>query len=195
MKAKRFLEGHKDTVAGAIFFFLGLLMFVEAFNIKALLDTASTTSSFMPKVLGVAMMLLSAFLIIKDLGWGKKVDEGASALTAETVEDMEKLVGVISEKDDPETEEKTEDTSAQGQGKRIWISILLLAGYVFAMQEVGFLITTVVYITCQALVLTKAEYRKQYAVRWFIVAVIVAVSVFYLFRYMLTLMLPSGILG
>lgn len=191
MRLKKILAAHKDSVAGVLLFALGLAMFIGAFSIKALLKTASTTSSFMPKTLGIIMMLLSALLVAKDL-LKKNADENASALTAETVEDMEKLVGVVVAEKDAAPEE---ESSREGARKRILFSILLLAGYVFALRDVGFLITTVVYVTCQALILTKPEDRKKYWIRWLLIALIVAVSVYYLFRYTLNLMLPRGILG
>ncbi len=73
-------------------------------------------------------------------------------------------------------------------------SFVILTIYVALMDAVGFVPMTIIYLFFQILVLTpKHEWKKAY-VPALIVGVVCAVVLYYIFRYHLNVLLPSGIL-
>lgn len=80
-------------------------------------------------------------------------------------------------------------------GKREVIgSFVVLTIYVALMDAVGFVPMTIAYLFFQILVLTpKHEWKKAY-IPALITGIICAVVLYYIFRYRLNVLLPSGIL-
>ena len=64
-----------------------------------------------------------------------------------------------------------------------------------AMGVIGVLITTVVYLFVQILILTPREKWKKNYVPAAITAVVAGVVLFFIFRYVLNVLLPVGILS
>ena len=182
---------HKDAIAGAVVFIFGLAMFIAAKNIKPLLMTQTITSGFFPRVLGSGLMITSLILIAGDI-WKKKntSNEKVSVLHVESLDEAQELVGINADKKEDGVQAKEEKSI-----KELWISIVLLSFYLVALRDIGFVITTTIFVTCEALVLTPKDMRKKYLLRWLIIAVVFAGGVYYLFRYILNLFLPVGILG
>jgi putative tricarboxylic transport membrane protein len=77
-------------------------------------------------------------------------------------------------------------------------TVLLLCGtifaYVFALEPVGFLISTIIMMFCQMMLLCPTNQKKR-PVLFALVSVISSIFIYYLFRDVLELMLPEGILG
>jgi putative tricarboxylic transport membrane protein len=77
-------------------------------------------------------------------------------------------------------------------------TVLLLCGtiiaYVFALEPVGFLISTPIMMFCQMMLLCPTT-RKKRPVLFAVVSVISSIFIYYLFRNVLELMLPEGILS
>ena len=69
-----------------------------------------------------------------------------------------------------------------------------IIAYVFALRPIGFLISTAAMMFCQMMLLCPTTKKKQPVV-FGIVSVITSVIIYYLFRNVLELMLPEGILG
>ncbi len=78
--------------------------------------------------------------------------------------------------------------------KRVLLSILLVLVYVFALQPVGFIVSTLIYLLLQMLVLSPDDERDvKHIIRLVIIDVIFTFAVFFLFRYGFKILLPAGI--
>lgn len=79
--------------------------------------------------------------------------------------------------------------------REVIVSFVALALYVGLMDLVGFVITTIVYTFVQILILTPREkWRKNYLPAA-ITALLAGILLYYVFRYTLNVLLPSGILS
>lgn len=78
--------------------------------------------------------------------------------------------------------------------KRVLSSIILVLAYVFLLQPVGFILSTMVYLLLQMLVLSPDDARsKKDIIKLAIIDVIFTLVVFFLFRYGFKIVLPAGI--
>lgn len=78
--------------------------------------------------------------------------------------------------------------------KRVLLSALLVLVYVFVLQPVGFIVSTLVYLPLQMLVLSPDDQRgKKQIIQLLIIDVIFTLVVFFLFRYGFKIVLPAGI--
>ena len=78
--------------------------------------------------------------------------------------------------------------------KRVLLSALLVLIYVFILQPIGFIVSTLVYLPLQMLVLAPDDQRgKKQIIQLVIIDVIFTVVVFFLFRYGFKIILPAGI--
>ena len=78
--------------------------------------------------------------------------------------------------------------------KRVLLSALLVLIYVFVLQPVGFIVSTLVYLPLQMLVLSPDDQRgKKQIIQLLIIDVIFTMIVFFLFRYGFKIVLPAGI--
>ncbi len=78
--------------------------------------------------------------------------------------------------------------------KRVLLSAILVLIYVFILQPVGFIVTTLVYLPLQMLVLSPDDQRgKKQIIQLLIIDVIFTLVVFFLFRYGFKIILPTGI--
>lgn len=91
--------------------------------------------------------------------------------------------------------EKTPLKDALMEKREVIASFISLALYVGLMGPVGFVITTIAYVFVQILLLTpKAKWPKTYVPAG-ITAVISGCALFYIFKYLLNVLLPVGILS
>lgn len=78
--------------------------------------------------------------------------------------------------------------------KRVILSIILVLIYVFILQPVGFIISTLIYLMAQMVVLAPEEKRtKTDIIKLLVLDVIFTFVVFFLFRYGFKIVLPAGI--
>ncbi len=78
--------------------------------------------------------------------------------------------------------------------KRVLLSVILVLIYVFILQPVGFILSTMAYLLLQMLVLSPDDERDlKHIVRLLIIDVIFTLVVFFLFRYGFKIVLPAGI--
>ena len=68
--------------------------------------------------------------------------------------------------------------------------------YVFVIEPAGFLLSSIVYLFAQITILAPKEKRGIKGIILFaVIAVVVCVAVYFIFRFGLNVMLPAGILG
>ena len=78
--------------------------------------------------------------------------------------------------------------------KRVLLSALLVLIYVFILQPIGFIVSTLVYLPLQMLVLAPDDQRgKKQIIQLVIIDVVFTLVVFFLFRYGFKIILPAGI--
>lgn len=78
--------------------------------------------------------------------------------------------------------------------KRVLLSVILVLIYVFILQPIGFILSTMAYLLLQMLVLSPDDERDaKHIVRLVIIDVIFTLVVFFLFRYGFKIVLPAGI--
>lgn len=78
--------------------------------------------------------------------------------------------------------------------RRVLESIILVLIYVFVLQPVGFIISTLVFLMLQMLVLSPDDERgKKDIIKLAVINVIFTMVVFFLFRYGFKIVLPAGI--
>lgn len=78
--------------------------------------------------------------------------------------------------------------------KRVLLSILLVLVYVFVLQSIGFIVSTLVYLPLQMLVLAPDDRRgSKDIIQILVIDVIFTLVVFFLFRYGFKIVLPAGI--
>ncbi|WP_349667168.1 tripartite tricarboxylate transporter TctB family protein [Lacrimispora sp.] len=78
--------------------------------------------------------------------------------------------------------------------KRMLISFMLILVYVYLLQPVGFIVTTILYLPLQMYVLAPDEKKtKKDMVQLTVTSVIFTFVVFFLFRYGFKIILPAGI--
>ena len=91
--------------------------------------------------------------------------------------------------------EKFDFKQAVNDKLEVIASFVALTIYVALMEQIGFVIMTVLYLFVQILILTpKHDWKKTY-IPAVIVGVICSLLFYYIFRYHLNVLLPQGILG
>jgi len=78
--------------------------------------------------------------------------------------------------------------------KRVISSIILVLIYVFILQPIGFIISTLLYLMFQMVVLSPDDERDgKHIIRLAVINVVFTLAVFFLFRYGFKIVLPAGI--
>lgn len=170
MKNKNYKQ---DIIPGVVLalFAIGYLAMVPGIPTFTGLGATPLTNHFIPYLWGGVLLVLSAWLIVRGLRKRKKyLAEGGKI-------------------------EKTSVKAALMEEREVIASFIALALYVALMGPVGFLITTILYVFVQILILTPRENWKKNYLPAAITAVLSGVLLFYIFRYLLNVLLPVGILS
>ncbi|WP_102347752.1 tripartite tricarboxylate transporter TctB family protein [Bacillus sp. Marseille-P3661] len=159
----------EDVIVGTflLLFFTG--MYIESSNIKTL-TFASIGPAFMPKITSVCLIILSVILIAGG---------------------VRKALNATSSKEVIEQNEETPST--KNDNVRVLLTLLSIIIYFLLLNPLGFVLSSILYLFSQMVLLSKNSQRRY--VLFGIVSVVVSVSVYLIFRYVLYLLLPIGILG
>lgn len=159
-----FFKKYGDIVISLFFMALSALMIFAA----TLLPESTVMEigpDFMPIVVGVVTLLLSAALLVLSLA---RFKSHAAEVDA--------------------------NPPAECDYKRMLTSLILVLIYVFALKPLGFIVTTLLYLPVQMYVLADAEHRtKKDVLLLLVIDVIFTFVVFFLFRYGFKIVLPQGI--
>ena len=159
-----FFKKYGDIVISVFFMALSAVM-IYAATLLPKSTVMEIGPDFMPIVVGIVTLILSAALLVISL-------KGLKTRIAEV------------EANPP----------AECDYKRMLISLILILVYVFTLKPVGFIVTTLVYLPIQMYVLADAEHRgKKDIITLLIIDVIFTFAVFFLFRYGFKIVLPQGI--
>lgn len=93
------------------------------------------------------------------------------------------------------TSTASEETSEERRvsGKRGLISVFGILSFVFLMDKLGFLLSSILYLYFEIFMLGPKEKRRP--LLWAAMTIAFCVLAYYLFRYKVYVKLPKGILG
>ena len=162
-----------DIIPGIVLSLFALAYLSQVHTIVEFKGLGSTplTNRFVPYLWGGALLVLSLWVTIRGLRKRKKLLEEGGEL------------------------DKTTFKEAISDKREVVFSFVALTVYVALMSSLGFVITTLVYVFAQILILTPKEDWKKTYVPAAITAAISAGLLFYIFRYLLNVLLPVGILS
>ncbi len=159
-----FFKKYGDIVVGVFFMALSAMMMVMA-QMLPKSKVMEIGPDFMPMVIGGITFVLALILTVLNV---KNMKMRAAELEKAVIDDCDY--------------------------KRVLLSALLVLIYVFILQPVGFLVSTLVYLPLQMLVLAPDDQRgKKQINQLLIIDVIFTMVVFFLFRYGFKIVLPAGI--
>ncbi len=134
------------------------------------LGASPLTNHFVPYLWGGALLFLSALLTLRGLNKYR----------------LYRAAGGDAQ--------KGSFAAALFEKREVVASFIALALYVGLMGLCGFVPTTILYVFAQILILTPAERRQKNVIPAAITAIITGCLLFYIFRYVLNVLLPIGIL-
>lgn len=159
-----FFKKYGDIVVGIFFMILSVVLIVAAKQLPPS-QVMDIGPDFMPIVIGAFTFVLAAIL------------------TAMSIKNFKKNAESI----DPESLPKCDYV-------RVLASVILVLIYVFILQPVGFIISTLIFLLLQMFVLSPNDERDvKHIIRLAIIDVIFTMVVFFLFRYGFKIILPAGI--
>lgn len=153
----------KDVVSGSLLLVLAAAIFVAAFDIEKVLPVG-VGSGFFPKVVAVVLAMVAGLILAQ--GLRAAVREGRRPAST---------------------------APANGAGRVVAATLVLIGFYVGCLEPLGFIPTTFLYLFGQFAVLAPKGRRNPTA--FAAVAAIVSVGTYYTFLTVFDLMLPTGILG
>lgn len=159
-----FFKKYGDIVVSVFFMVISTALIIMA-KMLPKSKVMEIGPDFMPTVIGVVALVLSAILLFLSV---KNFKMHAAEIDASSIEACDY--------------------------KRVLSSVILMLIYVFALRPVGFIISTLVFLFFQMAVLAPDEERnKKDLIKLAIIDVIFTMVVFFLFRYGFKIVLPAGI--
>lgn len=162
-----------DIIPGIVIALFSIAYMSMIPGIKAFdgLGATPLTNHFVPYLWGGALLVLGIWITVR--GFRKRKKFLAEGGKAEHVSFKEALMA------------KWE----------VVASFIALALYVGLMGPVGFVITTIVYVFVQILILTPREKWSKTYLPAAITALVAGCALFYIFKYLLNVLLPVGVLS
>lgn len=163
----------QDIIPGIVLmiFSIGYLAMVPSIVEFIGMGSTPLSNRFVPYLWGGALLVLSVWILVRGLRKRKKfLAEGGQIK-------KNSLVAVLKEY------------------REVVASFIALTIYVGLMSFLGFAIATALYVFVQIIILTPKEKWKATVVPAVITAVLTGGMLFYIFRYLLNVLLPVGILS
>ena len=159
-----FLKKYGNLTVGAVFVALAIITYIMSTQLPPNL-LGGMGPEFMPQVLSGFMGVLGIIQCITGIKTMREYD--------------------------PE-QEKEEESEFKPEYMRVLATIIAFGVYVFAIKIVGFLVCSVIYLFVQMCILAPKEKRNY--VLFAVIALLVNVVVYFIFRNGLNVMLPTGFL-
>jgi len=164
-KIRTFLNRYSEGIFILLLLTFSAGMFCYSFTIVGLSTATDRIGpALMPRLIFGAMAVLSILLIFDYI----------SRLRAQTATPTK----------------EAHDHTAMIRGA---ISIVGILGFVFLMDKLGFLLSSMLYLYFEIYLLGPKEKRRP--LLWALMVVVFCILVYYLFRYQVFVKLPKGILG
>ena len=159
-----FFKKYGDIVVGVFFMVLGALLVILAQALPKS-KVMEIGPDFMPTVIGSVTFILAAILTFLSI---KNFKMHGKELEHAEIPDCDY--------------------------KRVISSIILVLIYVFILQPIGFIISTLLYLMFQMVILSPDDERDgKHIIRLAVINVVFTLAVFFLFRYGFKIVLPAGI--
>lgn len=169
------LKDFYSEIACSVFVYgISAILLIYARPIKLLARTTSLGSDFMPK-------LVASFLIVC----------GSVLLTQALWRFFRQRAALLSERRNMKAEKKAFRFSKILDTHADWLSMAAVCVYVFTMQGLGYIVSTMVYIALQAFILSVKGIRKNWLIG--VVAVAAPLIIYLLFSRVFGMVLPAGI--
>lgn len=166
---------YNDVFSGFFLLVVSVVMYIATYSFEALTTTV-VGPAFMPQIISVAIGVFSILIIVN--GFRKVRHEKKEETIPEPVVEVH---------DDEMT------PGEQDSYKPVIMTLLLMVVYVILMPIVGFLITTILYIFLQMMILSHKTTRKIWL--FALVSIVSSIIIYYVFRNVFYVMLPTGIMG
>ena len=156
-----------DLLSALLAIVFGGFVYIMSGSIVVKAKGGDIGSQFLPRLIAGLMILLGVLLLIGTL---RKIKSSAGAQAQEEAGDKSFMPALLS-----------------------FVNLIV---YVLIFKPVGFLVSTVLYLTVQMIIMSpdrKPGVKKLGL--WALLAVIVAVAIYFIFTKGFSLPLPSGILG
>lgn len=162
---------YEDVFSGIFLLIVSVIMFFTAYSFEAL-TVSLVGPAFMPQIIAIIMAIFSVVI---------------------TLNGFKKSKAVVKEIDVPVSAEEELIVTEKKSYKPVLISLGLMIAYVALLPYIGFLIMTTVYIFLQMLILSHITHRKLWL--FLLISIITSATIYYLFRNVFYVMLPTGIIG
>ncbi|MGH2316393.1 tripartite tricarboxylate transporter TctB family protein [Planococcus sp. SE5232] len=162
---------YEDVFSGIFLLIVSVIMFFTAYSFEAL-TTSLVGPAFMPQIIAIVMAIFSVVIAVGGFRKSKIIPE---------------------EKNSPEQHKEELIVTEKRSYKPVLISLGLMIGYVILLPYIGFLIMTVIYIFLQMLILSHITHRKIWL--FLLISIVTSATIYYLFRNVFYVMLPTGIIG
>lgn len=164
----------RDLFAGIVFVLLSVVYYVASHGIQSFGNNSDFISAkTIPTVWAILMLVLAFVLIVRSLFEMKRLKvSGEELWTGRSVKSW-----------------FTDHYTVLG-------TFILLFAYALVLRPVGYLLTTFIYLIIQIILLTEQKkINKKLVVKALILSVVFSILSDYLFVKLLSVPLPSGILG
>lgn len=164
-KVGKFIHKNGELLFTIFLFVFSAFMFIQAFSIKGLSSATDVAGpALMPKLIFGLMTVLSVLLFFDYLSRRKA-----------------------------QQKKEEDEEAARISRNRGLISIGGILIFVFLMDKLGFLLSSILYVFAEIYLLGPKDKRK--VLLWAAISVLFCAVVYYLFRYQVYVKLPKGILG
>ena len=169
----------KDLVSGIIILAYALFYLINSFSIKIFAGAGATiiNSSSIPRLWGIVLIVLSAWLIIRGIKQGRKENSTSEADSA-------------CEKNQSEEHTKQRVFAEKKVIAPTLETVLVLIFYAVSIGTLGFILTTIIYLSFQIPIL-QPKVKRNYLISTAL-AIAFTLAVYFLFVYALNVPLPQG---
>lgn len=156
----------RDFISGLFFLLLGVFVLIYSISLPTPNIGNGVYPNIVPLLAGIGTLVFGAILVSK--------------------------VAILSKKQGIK-KEKVKEEKAKTSNIPLIGTIILFAFYALCVKNIGFIVTTVVYLIAQMYLLTIG--KKKHHIFIVGISVVSTMIIYIIFTYGLTLFLPKGILG
>ena len=171
-------KNYTDLMAGVIIMAIAVFFYWTTLGTKSFLGTGRgrVAPDTIPKIVAVAMLIIGAIITVQ---WFMRTKKGT--ISPKVVED-----------DSADCEGMTEqqiNTRHLFQKITMPITLMLVAAYIFIMSEIGFTISTFIFLTLQITLST--DFSAKSWLKSLLIALVASVSIYLIFGCAFSLAVPK----
>lgn len=178
---------HRDIFTGLFFLAFSVVMYISTFSIVGLTD-AQIGADFMPKLTSIAIAITSIGLIVNGFRKGTE-----TAVTAELSEKEGNTEGPKNKENDSLKIGEIKDSKQKLGYISLILTVILMIGYLILLPILGFLIASILYLFLQMMIFS--DWKSKKIPLYLMISIVTSAFIYYVFRNLFYVMLPSGIFG